>query len=91
MAARLSAFDWSGVAQRLDADGFAVLPGLLDAQECAGLAALYDGDGRFRSKVVMARHGFGRGEYKYFDYPLPDLLSRLRTARGAPRRAATSA
>ena len=80
MAARLSAFDWSGVAQRLDADGFAVLPGLLDAQECAGLAALYDGDGRFRSKVVMARHGFGRGEYKYFDYPLPDLLSRLRTA-----------
>jgi hypothetical protein len=80
MANRLSAFDWDGVAERLDADGFAVLPGLLDAQECAGLAALYDGDGRFRSKVVMARHGFGRGEYKYFDYPLPDLLSRLRTA-----------
>jgi len=80
MANRLSAFDWDGVAERLDADGFAVLPGLLDAQECAGLAALYDGGGRFRSKVVMARHGFGRGEYKYFDYPLPDLLSRLRTA-----------
>ena len=80
MASRLSAFDWEGVAERLDADGFAVLPGLLDAQECASLAALYDGDGRFRSKVVMARHGFGRGEYKYFDYPLPDLLSRLRTA-----------
>ncbi len=80
MAVRLSAFDWDGVAGRLDADGFAVLPGLLDARECAGLAALYDGAGRFRSKVVMARHGFGRGEYKYFDYPLPDLLSRLRTA-----------
>ncbi len=80
MASRLSAFDWDGVAGRLDADGFAVLPGLLTAGECSELAALYDGGGRFRSKVVMASHGFGRGEYKYFDYPLPDLLSRLRTA-----------
>lgn len=80
MASRLPAFDWDGVAGRLDADGFAVLPGLLTAGECSELAALYDGGGRFRSKVVMASHGFGRGEYKYFDYPLPDLLSRLRTA-----------
>lgn len=80
MASRLSSFDWGGVAERLDADGCAVLPGLLTAGECAGLAALYDGGGRFRSRVVMARHGFGRGEYKYFDYPLPDLLARLRTA-----------
>ena len=80
MAGRFSSFDWEGVAAQLDADGFAVLPRLLTAEECAALAALYDGEGRFRSKVVMARHGFGQGEYKYFDYPLPDLLARLRTA-----------
>ena len=80
MAARLSAFDWDAVARQLDADGFAVLAGLLEPGECTGLAALYDGGGHFRSKVVMARHGFGQGEYKYFDYPLPDLLSRLRSA-----------
>jgi hypothetical protein len=66
----------------LDEDGVAVLPGLLTAQECSSIAALYD-DSRqdvFRSRVVMARHGFGRGEYKYFDYPLPSPLTELRPA-----------
>lgn len=58
-----------------------MLPGVLAPEECEALAALYDSgaEGTFRSKVVMARHGFGRGEYQYFDYPLPELVSRLRT------------
>jgi len=66
----------------MDRDGVAVLPALLSPAQCAGVAALYDSGGpdTFRSKVVMARHGFGQGEYQYFDYPLPDLLSQLRTA-----------
>lgn len=64
----------------LDAYGHARLPGLLSADECDGLAALYPDDRHFRSRVVMSRHGFGRGEYKYFDYPLPPLLERLRHA-----------
>jgi hypothetical protein len=72
--------DWTQVAMELDRDGFSVLPGLLGAEECLGLSSLYDvGEERFRSRVVMARHGFGQGEYKYFAYPLPPVLSRLRT------------
>jgi hypothetical protein len=57
-----------------------MLPGILCAEECRALAGLYEGGGRFRSHVVMARHGFGRGEYKYFAYPLPELIADLRTA-----------
>lgn len=64
----------------LDAHGHARLPGLLSARECDGLAGLYPNDRHFRSRVVMSRHGFGRGEYKYFSYPLPQLLERLRHA-----------
>src|SRR5437899_10098552 len=81
-ALRLDAFDWPGVESELDREGVAVLRGLLTKDECHALSALYDSDkeGIFRSKVVMARHGFGQGEYKYFDYPLPELLSQLRTA-----------
>ena len=76
------AVDWQEVEAALDRDGVAVLPGLLDAQACRALAALYDGapEGTFRSRVVMARHGFGRGEYQYFDYPLPPPLPVLRAA-----------
>jgi uncharacterized protein len=79
---RLAARDWPRVHAELDLDGVAVLPALLSPLQCSELAALYDtGDPHtFRSKVVMARHGFGRGEYKYFDYPLPELLALLRTA-----------
>ena len=64
----------------LDAQGCAVLKGLLSPDECHALAALYPDDTNFRSRVVMGRHGFGRGEYKYFAYPLPDLIAELRPA-----------
>jgi hypothetical protein len=77
---KLAAFDWAGIGRSLDADGNAVLPGLLDATQCKELAALYSEEEHFRSRIVMARHGFGRGEYKYFAYPLPPLLDRLRRA-----------
>jgi hypothetical protein len=77
-AALSTAFDWTTAEQALDARGNAVLPGLLTAQQCADLSALYSQEEGFRSRVVMARHGFGRGEYKYFAYPLPPLLDRLR-------------
>jgi hypothetical protein len=73
-------FDWARIAQSLDAHGNAVLPGLLTAAQCDALAALYPRPDGFRSRVVMARHGFGRGEYKYFAYPLPPLLDHLRHA-----------
>ncbi|MBN9270915.1 MAG: 2OG-Fe(II) oxygenase, partial [Mesorhizobium sp.] len=77
---RVAAYDWQALAAGLDAHGCAVLEGLLDAQECAAVAALYDEPDHFRSHIVMARHGFGRGEYRYFDYPLPGLIDGLRTA-----------
>lgn len=71
---------WGRVAQELDAAGVAVLPGLLGATECRALAELYGDDSLFRSRIVMSRHGFGRGEYRYFRYPLPPLITTLRTA-----------
>jgi hypothetical protein len=78
--ARIAAIDWSQANAELDAQGAGVIPGLLPPQACAELAALYPRDELFRSRVVMARHGFGRGEYRYFGYPLPPLVERLRTA-----------
>lgn len=72
---RLAALDWSRIAAELDANGCATLPGLLSAQECAAHAALFAQHDPFRSRVVMARHGFGRGEYKYFAYPLPETVA----------------
>lgn len=80
IASRVAAIDWDRVTFDLDAAGWARFPELLTADECRQLAALYPDDARFRSKVVMARHGFGRGEYKYFSYPLPDLIAVLRPA-----------
>jgi uncharacterized protein len=74
------AFDWAGIAQSLDAHGNAVLRGVLSATQCQALARLYPGELGFRSRIVMARHGFGRGEYKYFAYPLPSLIESLRHA-----------
>jgi hypothetical protein len=76
----LKAIDWSGVSGSLDAQGSAVIGRLISPEECDALVALYPGEERFRSRVVMARHGFGRGEYKYFRYPLPELIGSLRTA-----------
>ncbi len=70
--------DWNAVAATLDAQGWAVLPKLLGAEECAATVALYDARERFRSEVIMARHGFGRGAYRYFAYPLPPLVAQLR-------------
>lgn len=78
MAARIAALDWGAVAAALDREGWAVLPGLLSDAECDGVAGLYDRDELFRSRVHMARHGFGRGEYRYFAYPLPPLIGALR-------------
>jgi hypothetical protein len=72
--------DWNGVSRDLDASGSAVMERLLAPGDCAALAALYPEDGRFRSRIVMGRHGFGRGEYKYFSYPLPQIIAELRTA-----------
>jgi hypothetical protein len=77
---RVDAFDWQGIRQHLDQQGNAMIKQLLSPDECRGIAVLYPDDAIFRSRVVMGRHGFGRGEYKYFSYPLPDLLSELRTA-----------
>src|SRR6201997_4561530 len=79
-AARVEAIDWAQTTRELDAQGCAVLEGLLSPDECRALATLYPDDRHFRSKVVMGRHGFGRGEYKYFSYPLPDLIAELRPA-----------
>jgi len=80
IAARIDAIDWAQATADLDVQGCAVLKGLLSPAECAALAALYPDDGNFRSRIVMGRHGFGRGEYKYFAYPLPDLIAQLRPA-----------
>jgi hypothetical protein len=77
---RVEAYDWPGLHTHLDAYGWTPLQGILSGDECRALAGLYEGEGRFRSHVVMARHGFGRGEYKYFAYPLPEILTDLRTA-----------
>jgi hypothetical protein len=74
----LAAYDWQAAQQQLDARGVAVLPGLLDAERCQALIALYTQSERFRSRVVMAQHGFGRGEYQYFARPLPALVQTLR-------------
>lgn len=77
---RFDAIDWAQVATHLGQFGWAPLGPLLGVDECRGLAALYDRDKTFRSTVVMARHGFGKGEYKYFAYPLPDPIATLRPA-----------
>ncbi len=77
--ARVEAIDWSKVGTDLDAQGWAILPALLTDPQCDGVAALYDREDGFRSRVVMARHGFGKGEYRYFAYPLPPLVEALRS------------
>jgi hypothetical protein len=76
----LDTLNWPQLEQQLDADGCAVITSLLSRKACDEFSALYAHAEPFRSQVVMARHGFGRGEYKYFRYPLPDLLFRLRSA-----------
>ncbi len=80
LPARVAALDWPAITATLDAHGCATTGPLLTTQECTALAARYDDDPLFRSRIVMARHGFGRGEYKYFAYPLPDDVAALRGA-----------
>lgn len=77
---RVGAIEWERVSRDLDAEGYATIEDLLTPDESAYVAELYSKDDLFRSRVVMARHGFGRGEYKYFRYPLPDPIADLRTA-----------
>src|SRR5919201_3171760 len=84
MAERLAVLDWQCIATNLDADGYAVMSSVLSPEGCESLAATYAADGRFRSRIVMARHGFGRGEYKYFAHPLPDVVASLRSALYPP-------
>jgi hypothetical protein len=76
----VDAIDWQATAAELDSQGWAVMPRVLTPVQCRGIADLYEDGGRFRSKVVMARHGFGQGEYQYFAYPLPGLVEELRGA-----------
>ena len=76
---RVSAIDWERVAKDLDAEGHAVINNVLSADECREISGLYQTERLFRSRVVMERHRFGRGEYKYFNYPLPGIVERFRT------------
>lgn len=77
---RVSRYDWDAFEIELDSHGCAVLPKLLSAEECRALAGLYADEHHFRSHIIMARHGFGKGEYRYFSYPLPDRVGDLRNA-----------
>ena len=77
---RVAAYDWHALGGELDNYGCAVLPKLLSPEECRTIAALYGEESHFRSHIHMARHGFGKGEYRYFKYPLPALIAGLRTA-----------
>jgi hypothetical protein len=80
VAERVASYDWDAIRGALDAQGWALLPELLTGAECRATAALYGPGDMFRSHVVMARHGFGKGEYRYFAYPLPDIVQDLRSA-----------
>ncbi len=79
MKKRIDALDWERIGRDLDSEGHASIPGLLTAEECEAIAALYARDDLFRSRIVMSRHAFGRGEYKYFAYPLPKPIAILRS------------
>src|SRR5262249_24923660 len=83
-AAALGQLEWDRLATDLDAYGCAVLEKVLPSDACESLVALYTEDARFRSRVVMAQHGFGRGEYRYFAHPLPPLVADLRHALFPP-------
>jgi len=84
IAARVAALAWPEIEEQLNAEGHAVAPGLLEADQCRQLAAGYANAAQFRSRVVMARHGFGRGQYQYYAYPLPALVAQLRESLYGP-------
>jgi uncharacterized protein len=77
---RIALADWAAATAGLNERGYAVLERVLPQEECKAIASLYSDDNLFRSRIVMDRHGFGKGEYKYFAYPLPDVIADLRTA-----------
>jgi len=79
-ARHLAHYDWPGICAQVDSQGWGLLPGLLDAGQCGQLAGMYDEAARFRSRITMQRHAFGRGEYQYFAYPLPALVQAMRGA-----------
>lgn len=79
-ARSLAAIDWTEVEHQLDQDGCAIIRSLLSAEDCSAVSALYPQSAPFRSRVIMARHGFGRGEYQYFSYPFPQLVAGLRSS-----------
>ena len=80
IVSRVESLDWAQIVSDLDAYGCAAAKGVLLPEQCRALAALYDQDGLFRSRIVMSRHGFGRGEYKYWAHPLPEAVATLRCA-----------
>ena len=80
LIARVSSLDWARIAADLDSQGFAVIENLIDARQSRETADLYSNEALFRSRVIMSRHGFGRGEYQYFSYPVPDLVAQLRSS-----------
>ena len=84
VAKRVEALDWQRIAADLDAHGCAVVPAMLTPGECKSIEKLYAAEKLFRSRIVMARHGYGRGEYKYFAYPLPAMVAALRAALYTP-------
>jgi hypothetical protein len=84
LSERITALDWAAMSAELDSHGCATTGPLLTAEECAELFAGYETDERFRSRIIMARHGFGRGEYKYYAYPLPETVAALRAALYPP-------
>ena len=81
---KIESLDWQAAGSALDERGWAILPGLLGADSCRVAESAWHEEGRFRSRVVMARHGFGQGEYRYFGYPLPEPAARLRSALYPP-------
>ena len=78
--ARVTSYDWQAISDDLNGYGCAVIPALLSFEECRTIAALYSEESHFRSRIQMAQHGFGKGEYRYFKYPLPGLIDGLRTS-----------
>jgi uncharacterized protein len=75
---RVEALDWNLISQNLGSHSNAIIHNLISSNDCDALVNLYSEDGIFRSRVVMEQHGFGQGEYKYFSYPLPDIIASLR-------------
>jgi hypothetical protein len=84
IAVHVAGLDWQAITDELNAHGYAIVPGMLTAEECGAMAAQYAQPQLFRSRVVMSQHGFGSGEYQYFRYPLPSMISALRQSLYGP-------